>query len=244
LSYRTQVQRRPYSLRVRTVDYEGSTRGLEIRIPFHVAIYERLSQGLELLPDGADIRDTSHLALTVRSGAHVEPEDIRFLIGGTPLGIASAELSQSPGEPGTWTLRYGELPELAEGDVTLDVEIRQHDGEFLVLASQTNRVGVVPLRIAEAYWIPNPFEDRSHLVYRLTGPASRARLRVFTSSGREILKDESLPVDKGLRHFLWDGRDADGDQVANGLYFYELTIWDETGRRAGARILDKVIRVR
>jgi hypothetical protein len=124
------------------------------------------------------------------------------------------------------------------------VPVAQRDGGSETLASVLVNVGKVTLRFAEQpYWMPNPFGDQSYIIYDLTAGASRTQLRVFTSSGRCIFDDATLPTRKSVRHFLWDGRDADGDPVANGLYFYELSIWDDQGERAD-RVLDKVVRVR
>ena len=122
--------------------------------------------------------------------------------------------------------------------------MQQRDGTWATLVSQDHPVGAIPLMIVgRPAWMPNPFSDRSYLVYKLSDHASRARLRVFTTSGREILDDGMLPSLKGTRHYVWDGRDADGDAVANGLYFYELALWDEHGKQADRR-LDKIVRVR
>ena len=54
---------------------------------------------------------------------------------------------------------------------------------------------------------------------------------------------EGLSSSKGVRSFEWDGRDEDGDELANGLYFYELTLWD-TGGGEAERVLAKVVRAR
>jgi flagellar hook assembly protein FlgD len=106
-------------------------------------------------------------------------------------------------------------------------------------------IGTLTLSIDHdhTWWVPSPFADRSNLVYLLTDDSARTRLRVFTASGRKILDDETLPTERGERHFLWDGRDEDGDPVANGIYFYELTVWDAQGKRAD-RVIDKVVRAR
>ena len=47
----------------------------------------------------------------------------------------------------------------------------------------------------------------------------------------------------GRNWFLWDGTDEEGDEVANGVYFYELVIADSQGKVLDRR-LGKVVRVR
>jgi len=243
LAYRTQIQRRPYSLLVRAVDYEGSARQVEVRVPFEIALWEQSGEGLEPIPLEGITAETQ-LAVTVRSGAHLEADDIRLLADGTPLAIVRADLEEPAGRPRTWTLRYGTLAAGQGSVVSLALEVVQRDGAALTLFERQVEVAGADLRVAEAYWMPNPFADRAHFVYRLTGDASRARLRLFTSSGKKILEEDALATSRGLQHFLWDGRDGDGDPVANGLYFYEFSIWDEAGRKVEPRVLDKVMRVR
>jgi hypothetical protein len=243
LYYATQVQRRPYQLRVRAIDYDGAVREVAVALPFEVKAYEQSGTELEALADGALVGSRAELALTLRCSAHLQPADVRLLADGTPVTLARADLVPGEGGPDHWTLRYEELPAVTGETFTLEAQVAQRDGAWLSLLQQSQRVGTEPLRIEDLAWIPNPFADECTLTYRLTAPASRVRLRLFTSSGRGIFKDEQLPAGKGSRHFVWDGRDDDGDPVANGLYFYEILIWDGQGREADRR-LDKLIRVR
>jgi hypothetical protein len=241
--YRTQIQRRPYSIKVSATDYEGSRREVEVRVPFAIQLYEQIGDGLEPLPPDGVITPEARLALTARTGAHLAAGDLRLLAGGLSVPVERAEVETDPGRPSVWTVRFSALPAAPEGGIALEAQTRQRDGAWLTLASQTVTIGAPGLRIAEVEWMPNPFGDRAHLVYRLTDDAARTRLRIFTASGRKILDDATLSAVHGLRYFLWDGRDGDGDPVANGLYFYELTLWDRDGKRAD-RVLDKLVRAR
>jgi hypothetical protein len=244
LLYATQVQRQDYRLQVRAIDYEGTVREVEIHVPFVLQLYEQAGSGLEPLPPGATIEASALLALTARSGAHLGADDLKLFLGGAEVPLDHAEEQQTPGSPFVWTLRYGALPGGFEAD-TLKVQVRQQDGSWRVAASQPVTIGTLTLSIDHdhTWWVPSPFADRSNLVYLLTDDSARTRLRIFTVSGRKILDDETLPTERGERHFLWDGRDEDGDPVANGLYFYELTVWDAQGKRAD-RVIDKVVRAR
>jgi hypothetical protein len=241
--YATRVQRQAYSLSVQANDYDGTRREVVVKLPFEIAVYEQTGAELEPLADGDPVPGTAALALTVRSAAHLAPLDIRFLANGEPVSLEQANYAGSDGAPGTWTLRFEELPAVTGLSVDLAVEVAQRDGTWATLHEQSQPVGAVELHIEDLAWIPNPFGEGSTLVYRLTDQASRARLRVFTVSGREILSDPHLPTTKGERHHVWDGRDADGDPVANGLYFFEFTVWNTDGRRAD-RVVDKLVRAR
>ena len=71
---------------------------------------------------------------------------------------------------------------------------------------------------------PNPFNPSTHIDFALASD-SVARLVVYDVLGRTVRSlvraDESLPA--GFYSVSWDGRDAAGHAVGNGLYFYKLT---------------------
>ena len=76
---------------------------------------------------------------------------------------------------------------------------------------------------------PNPFSNSTCFVYTMTGaePPAYFNLRIMTVSGkvvREISGAEFGPMWAGTHQssFCWDGRDTYGDQLANGVYFYQI----------------------
>jgi hypothetical protein len=80
----------------------------------------------------------------------------------------------------------------------------------------------------EAY--PNPFNPVTVISFDLPARA-RVRLSVYDVAGREVrvLADEIL--DAGTKRFVWDGRNARGEEVSSGVYFYRLTAGDRTATK-------------
>lgn len=72
---------------------------------------------------------------------------------------------------------------------------------------------------------PNPFKNNTYFAYRLTEQTTEpVRIQIFTVSGRLIRtlhSDSAEEINYG--EIYWDGRDADGANIANGVYFYKLT---------------------
>ncbi|MBC7187919.1 MAG: T9SS type A sorting domain-containing protein [Calditrichaeota bacterium] len=68
---------------------------------------------------------------------------------------------------------------------------------------------------------PNPFNPTTTIVYALPR-SSRVTLEVYNLLGQCVrtLVDETEPP--GVHRVLWDGRDANGQQVSSGCYFYRL----------------------
>lgn len=83
---------------------------------------------------------------------------------------------------------------------------------------------------------PNPLVDRAFFVYTLTGsePPADYLIKIMTISGRvvRVLTQADLgPLKIGTHQtdFAWDGRDAFGDQLANGIYLYQVEARSNTG---------------
>jgi hypothetical protein len=72
---------------------------------------------------------------------------------------------------------------------------------------------------------PNPFDDQagSTFSYYLLadGPAD-VMLRLFTVSGRAIYQRVERGVAPGYHQWPWDGRDGEGDKLANGVYLFKM----------------------
>jgi len=72
---------------------------------------------------------------------------------------------------------------------------------------------------------PNPFSDFTNFSFTVSGlenPKS-GKILVFTQNGLKIKTVDIFPS-IGQNTVLWDGKDSDGDQIANGIYFYKVLI--------------------
>ena len=88
---------------------------------------------------------------------------------------------------------------------------------------------------------PNPFTDDTSFLIRLSDRAD-IRLDIFTLSGRRIRRLEAQR-DGGEVWIRWDGRDAHGAEIANGVYLYVATV-DFTGlERPPLTLRGKLVRI-
>ncbi len=76
---------------------------------------------------------------------------------------------------------------------------------------------------------PNPFSDKTHFVFTLTGSQlpDYMKIQIMTVTGkvvREIDMSElgSLHIGRNITDYAWDGKDQYGDQLANGVYLYRV----------------------
>lgn len=80
--------------------------------------------------------------------------------------------------------------------------------------------------LRQVYNYPNPFKDDTYFTFELRGinPPEEFRIKVYTIAGR-LIREINIPPSSlqiGFNKIYWDGRDEDGDEIANGLYFYKI----------------------
>ncbi len=85
--------------------------------------------------------------------------------------------------------------------------------------------------VTNFYPYPNPFSTSVRFVFTLTGSEipDGIMIRILTVTGRvvrTITQDEIGPIHIGNNQtdFAWDGKDEFGDQLANGVYLYKVTL--------------------
>jgi outer membrane protein assembly factor BamB len=68
---------------------------------------------------------------------------------------------------------------------------------------------------------PNPFNPSTDIHFQLP-QASQVVLKIFNTFGEEIRTLVDGPYSAGFHSLRWDGKDRNGNQVASGMYFYQL----------------------
>ncbi|MFQ5649019.1 MAG: type IX secretion system sortase PorU [bacterium] len=77
------------------------------------------------------------------------------------------------------------------------------------------------LVLREVMNYPNPFRDRTTFTF-FANQDAEVRIKIYTVAGQLIQTVEYLNVRNGFNMIDWDGRDAQGDIPANGVYLYKL----------------------
>lgn len=81
--------------------------------------------------------------------------------------------------------------------------------------------GTLQLSVESAFNYPNPFRDQTWFTFKIRQAADVA-IKVFTVAGRLIKTLEAKSLAAGYNQVRWDGRDGDGDPLANGVYLYKV----------------------
>ncbi len=83
------------------------------------------------------------------------------------------------------------------------------------------------LRIKELNNYPNPMSSRTTFMFNLSGlDVHSCKVKIYTVAGR-LIKTINASANIGFNQIYWDGRDDDGDSMANGVYLYKVIIEGE-----------------
>ena len=109
---------------------------------------------------------------------------------------------------------------LSEVDFNNSVPVKRQNGSMSISPSAT--------RLLPNY--PNPFNPETWIPYHLAGKA-HVRIRIYNVLGRLVCTLDLGEQQAGVYIFkgkaaYWDGKNAFGQQVASGVYFYQLQAGD------------------
>ncbi len=170
------------------------------------------------------ILDDTHLKILLNDEAQA---DLSFITG----NAGNHSISQSI----QWR------PQLISGNHTLSVQASD-------IHNNVSISDVYQFQVSDQFYLqflgnhPNPFRDETVFVYVLTDQALRTSLKIYTVSGKLIRTIESADMSAPYYHEVrWDGRDAWGERVANGVYFFRLF---SRGKENDHEVVDKVVKIR
>ncbi|HET7226001.1 MAG TPA: C25 family cysteine peptidase, partial [Candidatus Eisenbacteria bacterium] len=125
------------------------------------------------------------------------------------------------------------LPGLATGAHTITVSAADNLASGLSAAAHRSSATVdfqvvtsPPLDIVRSYLFPDPTHSKGpgaggEFVVDVAGDSVNVLLRIYTASGRLVRTLHRFGA-QGQVQIPWDGRDAEGDELANGVYFYTV----------------------
>jgi Peptidase family C25/Propeptide_C25 len=88
--------------------------------------------------------------------------------------------------------------------------------------------------IRDVYNYPNPFKTNTAFTFQLNQSPVDIKIRVYTIAGRIIKEIEENNITQRFVKIPWDGRDEDGDVIANGTYLYKIIVKTTDGSYSGS----------
>lgn len=87
------------------------------------------------------------------------------------------------------------------------------------------------LSIRDVYNFPNPFSSNTTFTFQhnITSPIN-VKIKIYTIAGRLIKEIEEREILNKFVRIDWDGRDNDGNSIANGTYLYKVIVESLDGK--------------
>jgi hypothetical protein len=82
------------------------------------------------------------------------------------------------------------------------------------------------VELLQVYNYPNPFKNGTHFTFVLTQVPEEVNIKIYTVAGR-LIKEINVSQSNLTTNFnkiFWDGKDNDGDELANGVYLYKISV--------------------
>jgi hypothetical protein len=176
--------------------------------------------------------DTSHAAVSLKGGL---PSRGPSLVSGfrrIPFSSDALTLRSSDADSAN-ALRLQFDPRLPSRDSTYTMKIEAQDAQGNEMEPYQASFRVQQDQVIRAvYPYPNPMSTHTTFAFRVEGGRDEMlrdfELRIYTLSGRLVREltraDLEQPLSVGWNTVRWNGRDADGDRVATGVYLYRVRV--------------------
>jgi len=229
---------------------EVTTLNNFVSIPFFVKA-DTAKPKLSILFDGKTILNGAYVVpkpkITVTMSDQsllllTDTSSVSLTLNGSPFYYSQTQGGQgADGNPVTGTLSFTPAvagknsavvtfqPQLPDGNYTLGVAGRDVSG---IKADSLNVIFQVSgqMQVSSLYNYPNPMKDKTKFAFLLTGSSDNLptefKIKIYTVAGRLVRDLDVMPSIQGVGYSSveWDGRDKDGDQLANGVYIYRVVI--------------------
>ncbi len=124
-----------------------------------------------------------------------------------------------------------EFNDISPGEYKIEVKAWDVFNNFSSKISYFTVVSGDNLAVSNVYNYPNPFSGNTTFTFQqnLNTPLD-LKIKIYTIAGRLIREIERNDVEESYVLVPWDGRDQDGNLIANGTYFYKLIVKTSDGK--------------
>ena len=167
------------------------------------------------------------LSDTTRLRVRLNDIYIPYFVSGSSNPVLRTSNTDDNNSVNSFSLIY--LPNLNNGINKLSVIYKTDNDNNADTASFDVNVSD-GLSVNDLYNYPNPMKNETNFIFNLAGAYSENlfKIKIYTVSGR-LIKEIEYTANIGNNSIFWDGRDNDGDFVANGTYFYKLIVGEDAG---------------
>ncbi len=133
------------------------------------------------------------------------------------------------------------LTQLKEGQHTIKIQAFDNlnnlsTAEVLVKVASTKEI-----LLTDVVNYPNPFRDNTRFTFQTNVSGADVKIKIYTVTGRLIQELHGTSVMGYNDEIQWNGRDRDGDEIANGVYLYKIILREGQKKKT---VIDKLVIMR
>ncbi len=202
-------------------------------------VRDTLRPGFEVTFDGQVVRDGDYVSAAPEVRISIfddnplpydDPENVVLLFDGRRVALSTVT-PDSLFESGTGARKAMVVvrPRFTSGEHSMSLQAIDASGNAADSAASALvfRVEERP-SLRNVINFPNPFATETYITFDVTGSRvpDEGRIRIYSVAGRLICEKRVPQSDLriGFNSIRWDGRDTEGDELANGVYFYKVTV--------------------
>lgn len=110
---------------------------------------------------------------------------------------------------------------LPEGNHKITIKAWDNFNNSSLVSVYFNVVSDDELVIRDVLNYPNPFSANTSFTFDVS-KSCNIKIKIYTLRGTLIQTLEDIIANQGQNQIYWDGRDRDGDELANGVYLYKI----------------------
>ena len=114
-----------------------------------------------------------------------------------------------------------QLNDLEEGSHILQLIVFDNFNNATVAETTFKAKSSGKVAIEQMLPFPNPMKKDGYFTFVITED-SDITISIYTITGRKIRTLKKPSCEAGYNQVYWDGRDGDGDEIANNTYFYKI----------------------
>ncbi len=124
--------------------------------------------------------------------------------------------------PGTAKINW--TPTLPNGENNIQIyanDIAGNSSDTIVLVVNVSDI----FTLNDIFNFPDPFVKSTDFTFNIMDPTNpdEVTIKIYTIAGR-LIQEIKSSCKIGFNKIFWDGRDKDGDEIANGVYFYKIIV--------------------
>ncbi|MCZ2100501.1 MAG: C25 family cysteine peptidase [Chitinophagales bacterium] len=155
------------------------------------------------------------------------------------IDVHGSDIRFEPATAQSKTAKLYYRPQFRDGEYTLTVQGRDASGNKSGIHPRKVTFKVITAKsVSNILNYPNPFSNSTQFIFTLTGDEvpDNISISIYTVTGkvvREITREELGPLHIGVNRtsYWWDGTDAFGEKLANGVYLYKVNVVHKDGSK-------------